>query len=78
MEFRIAAGSWQAEDSIPLHWCPGDTWEATMQLPRGSLHQYKYVVMEGDPPEPAMWQAGINATLAIDMDTSELEVHDHW
>jgi len=50
-------GSWILSDGVPLVWSEGDMWNATVQLPAGSVVEYKFVVTGGGGHAVA-WQQG--------------------
>ncbi len=48
-----------------------------MDLPSGSLVEYKYIILDGSG-QAAAWQAGSNSVLAVKHSEDELEVFDTW
>ncbi len=60
-----------------LTWAEGDNWHTTVDLPSGSLVEYKYVVLDGSGQAVA-WQSGNNSVLAVKHSEDELEVFDSW
>jgi hypothetical protein len=70
-------GAWVLADAVPLEWGDGDQWHAAVDLPAGSVVEYKYVVV-GTGGHAAAWQAGNNSVLALRHADDEVEVYDNW
>ena len=51
---------------------------ANIQLPAGSVVEYKYVLVNYESKAAMAWQSGGNSVLAIDVDERMLEVEDNW
>lgn len=60
-----AAGKWVMVDGPELKWTEGDRWRATVSLPAGSIHEYKYVLLDSTGVHAQNWQRGNNSVLAI-------------
>jgi len=73
----LAAGAWSLSQAADLTWAEGDNWHTTVDLPSGSLVEYKYVILDGSG-QAAAWQAGSNSVLAVKHSEDELEVFDTW
>ena len=71
------AGAWSLSQAAALTWAEGDNWHTTVDLPSGSLVEYKYVVLDGSGQAVA-WQSGNNSVLAVKHSEDELEVFDSW
>ncbi|KAK9802867.1 hypothetical protein WJX72_002038 [[Myrmecia] bisecta] len=71
-------GAWQLIDGPELHWSDGDRWHVDVQLPAGSVYEYKYVLLEGNGTHAIAWQRGNNSVLALKHDEAEVEVYDNW
>lgn len=70
-------GSWILADGVPLSWSDGDMWNATVDLPAGSVIEYKYVVV-GYGGHAVAWQQGNNSVLALRQSDDVVEVYDNW
>ena len=70
-------GSWILADAVPLSWSDGDMWHATIDLPAGSVFEYKYVVV-GNGGHAIAWQQGNNSVLALRQADDVIEVFDNW
>lgn len=71
-------GKWVMVDGPELKWTEGDRWRATVSLPAGGIHEYKYVLLDSTGVHAQNWQRGNNSVLAIKQDETELEVFDNW
>lgn len=74
-------GAWQAKDSLPMQWFPGDVWRtAEVELPTNAIFVYKYVVSQDAVPENVkLWQLGNNQALLLSVaDQPLLHVIDNW
>ena len=58
-------GNWDMPSSPELQWSAGHLWQVTIHLPRGTVHEYKFVICHSDGYTAAAWQQGNNAVLAI-------------
>jgi hypothetical protein len=70
-------GSWVLADGVPLTWSDGDMWNASVDLPAGTVTEYKYVVV-GQGGHAAAWQQGNNSVLALRQSDDIVEVYDNW
>lgn len=52
-------------DGPELKWTDGDKWRATVSLPAGGIHEYKYVLLDSTGVHAQNWQRGNNSILAI-------------
>ncbi|KAG2483610.1 hypothetical protein HYH03_017552 [Edaphochlamys debaryana] len=72
-------GNWDINKALDLHWSEGDRWLATIELPAGSVYEYKYVLVDHDGRQALAWQGGSNSVLALgDTDEQGVEVQDNW
>ncbi|KXZ45404.1 hypothetical protein GPECTOR_55g310 [Gonium pectorale] len=72
-------GNWDINKALDLSWTEGDRWLATLELPAGSVYEYKYVLVDHDGRSALAWQGGGNSVLAIgDQDEQGVEVLDNW
>ncbi|KAG2431415.1 hypothetical protein HXX76_009430 [Chlamydomonas incerta] len=72
-------GNWDINKALVLSWTDGDRWVATIELPAGSVYEYKYVLVDHDGRSALAWQGGSNSVLAIgDQDEQGVEVQDNW
>jgi hypothetical protein len=70
-------GNWVLADGVPLTWSEGDMWNASVDLPAGTVTEYKYVVV-GQGGHAAAWQQGNNSVLALRQSDDVVEVYDNW
>lgn len=70
-------GNWVLASAASMEWGEGDMWNVTLDLPAGSVVEYKYVVM-GAGGHAAAWQAGNNSVLALRHAEDEVDVYDNW
>lgn len=70
-------GNWVLNAAVPLKWNEGDNWSGSVDLPAGSIVEYKYVVVNNQG-HAVMWQSGNNSVLALKHQDSELDVYDNW
>lgn len=61
----FVAGAWQLKDGPDLQWTEGDNWRATVELPGGTVYEYKYVLLDSYSGHALSWQRGNNSVLAI-------------
>ncbi|CAL8471033.1 g10575 [Coccomyxa elongata] len=71
-------GSWQLRDGPDLRWTEGDNWRATVELPAGTVYEYKYVLLDAYSGHALSWQRGNNSVLAIKAGEESVEVIDNW
>ncbi|PNH01901.1 Phosphoglucan, water dikinase, chloroplastic [Tetrabaena socialis] len=72
-------GLWDINKALVLAWTEGDRWVATLELPAGSVYEYKYVLVDHDGRSALAWQGGGNSVLALgDQDEQGVEVQDNW
>lgn len=64
-------------DGVQLAWSEGDLWNATVDLPAGTVTEYKYVVV-GQGGHAAAWQQGNNSVLALRQADDVVDVYDNW
>jgi len=62
---HAALAVWDGARAPELQWTEGHMWHVTVLLPRGSVQEYKFVLLQSDGVTPAAWQQGNNAVLAI-------------
>ena len=67
-------GSWQLRDGPDLRWTEGDNWRATVELPAGTVYEYKYVLLDAYSGHALSWQRGNNSVLAIKAGEESVEV----
>ena len=60
-----ALGAWDQNASPELEWSEGHMWHAKISLPRGSVHEYKFVLFAADGVTPVLWQKGNNSVISI-------------
>ena len=60
-----ALGSWQHSQGAEMTWGEGHHWSVTVEVPVGTLVEYKFVVLEPDGHTALQWQQGNNAVLAV-------------
>ena len=71
-------GGWDVASAPALRWAGDDTWEVTIDLPCGSIYEYKYVVCS-ESGAVLRWQTGNNALLAVRaQEPDALTVRDAW
>lgn len=70
-------GSWILSSGIPLRWSDGDMWNGSVDIPAGSVVEYKYVVV-GHGGHAVMWQNGNNSVLALQHSDDAIDVYDNW
>jgi hypothetical protein len=58
-------GSWDHMHGAEMKWTDGHLWIANVGLPRDTVLEYKFVVLESDGVTPAAWQSGNNAVLPL-------------
>ena len=61
----LTAGSWVLVEGPELKWTEGDRWHAMVNLPGGSVYEYKYVLLDNSGTNALTWQRGNNSVLAI-------------
>lgn len=71
-------GKWQLDDAPEMKWSEGDKWHVTVDLPAGSVVEYKYVIMASDGKHAVDWQWGNNNVLALKTDDDKVEIVDNW
>ena len=70
-------GRWILADGSPLVWSDGDQWNVTVEIPAGTVVEYKYVVV-GQGGHAVSWQTGNNSVLALRQADDVLDVYDNW
>ena len=68
------AGAWQLRDGPDLSWTEGNNWRAVIELPAGTVHEYKYVLLDSHSGQALNWQRGNNSVLAIKAGEDRIEV----
>ena len=68
------AGAWQLRDGPDLSWTEGNNWRAVIELPAGTVHEYKYVLLNSHSGQALNWQRGNNSVLAIKAGEDRIEV----
>lgn len=58
-------GMWDHMHGAEMTWSDGHLWTASVGLPRDTVLEYKFVVLESDGRTPAEWQSGNNAVLPL-------------
>ncbi|CAK0782270.1 hypothetical protein CVIRNUC_005612 [Coccomyxa viridis] len=71
-------GAWQLRDGPDLSWTEGNNWRAVIELPAGTVHEYKYVLLDSHSGQALNWQRGNNSVLAIKAGEDRIEVMDNW
>ncbi|MEW5305813.1 MAG: hypothetical protein WDW36_008330 [Sanguina aurantia] len=72
------SSSWKLSDALDLKWTDGDKWTATIDLPAGSVYEYKYVLIDYHSKTALSWQGGNNSVLALGGADGAVEVSDNW
>ena len=70
----IHAGAWQLRDGPDLSWTEGNNWRAVIELPGGTVYEYKYVLLDSHSGQALTWQRGNNSVLAIKAGEESIEV----
>ena len=74
-----AAGAWQLRDGPDLSWTQGNNWRAVIELPSGTVYEYKYVLLDSQSGQALTWQRGNNSVLAVKAGEDSIEVSwSHW
>ena len=60
-----ALGAWSIRAAPEMTWGQGHNWSVSVDIPVGSLLEYKYVVLEPDGLTALQWQEGNNAVLGV-------------
>ena len=68
------AGAWQLRDGPDLSWTQGNNWRAVIELPSGTVCEYKYVLLDSQSGQALTWQRGNNSVLAIKAGEESIEV----
>ncbi len=68
------AGAWQLRDGPDLNWTQGNNWRAVIELPSGTIYEYKYVLLDSQSGQALTWQRGNNSVLAIKAGEESIEV----
>lgn len=71
------AGAWQLRDGPDLHWTEGDNWRTSVELPGGTVYEYKYVLLDANSGHALSWQRGNNSVLALKNNEVTVEVRSH-
>ena len=66
-------GAWILADGLPLTWSESDMWNASVDLPAGTVTEYKYVVV-GQGGHAVAWQHVVQRANAKDL----LGLDEHW
>lgn len=70
----VSPGAWQLRDGPDLRWTEGDNWRATVELPGGTVYEYKYVLLDSYSGHALSWQRGNNSVLAVKSGEESVEV----
>lgn len=70
-------GKWSLDAAPELQRSEGDSWQVTVQLPAGSVTEYKYSLLDSSGRVVAL-QGGNNGVLAVGFGDERLEVQDSW
>ena len=57
-----------------LAWSEGDMWNVVVELPAGSVVEYKYVVLDKGGMHAIAWQRGNNSVLAVSHEDTQVDV----
>lgn len=71
-------GAWSIHKAPSMQWSKGDVWHVSVQLPAGSVYEYKYAVVGADSQSASLWQSGNNCVLAVTIDKEDIDVFDNW
>lgn len=61
-------------DGPDLSWTQGNNWRAVIELPAGTVYEYKYVLLDSQSGQALTWQRGNNSVLAIKAGEESIEV----
>lgn len=61
-----------------MDWTTGDNWVAEVNLPAGTVYEYKFAVIDYASGNPMMWQSGNNSVLALRPADRDVDVFDNW
>ena len=61
-----------------MEWSSGDNWVAELDLPTGTVYEYKFVVVDYGTGNPIMWQNGNNSVLVLRSSDRDVDVFDNW
>ena len=71
-------GLWEAGHAARMEWSEGGLWECELELPAGTVHEYKYVVCGADGAVK-QWQEGNNGVIPVPLDAREpVTIQDSW
>lgn len=71
-------GSWGLDGAPELKWSEGDMWHCMVDLPAGTIVEYKYVLLDHSGQHAIAWQRGNNSVLAVRHSDEFVEVFDNW
>ena len=57
-----------------MSWTQGNNWRAVIELPSGTVYEYKYVLLDSQSGQALSWQRGNNSVLAIKAGEESIEV----
>lgn len=72
------AGNWRLADGHNMKWTTGDNWVAEVDLPTGTVYEYKFVVVDHASGHALAWQSGNNSVLALRPEDRSVDVFDNW
>ena len=72
-------GGWDSSRAPRMEWSEGGLWSCELELPAGSVHEYKYVVC-GANGRVKEWQGGNNGVIPVPLEAGSeaLAVSDSW
>lgn len=65
-------------DGPDLSWTEGNNWRAVIELPSGTVYEYKFVLLDSHSGQALTWQRGNNSVLAVKAGEESIEVMDNW
>ncbi|KAL6780976.1 hypothetical protein ACKKBG_A09260 [Auxenochlorella protothecoides x Auxenochlorella symbiontica] len=71
-------GNWRLADGHNMKWTTGDNWVAEVDLPTGTVYEYKFVVVDHASGHALAWQSGNNSVLALRPEDRSVDVFDNW
>ena len=61
-------------DGPDLSWTEGNNWRAVIELPSGTVYEYKFVLLDSHSGQALTWQRGNNSVLAVKAGEESIEV----
>ena len=75
---HAALGLWDAGRAARMAWSEGGVWDCEVELPAGTVQEYKYVVC-GPDGAVKQWQEGNNGVIPVPLDAREpVTLQDSW